>query len=88
VQGALACGQTAEPVRRRLVAGRAAGEQAIRKRFERAKKDGDLPAKANAADLARFVVTIIRGMAVQAAGGARRKELRGVVEMALRAWPK
>jgi AcrR family transcriptional regulator len=87
VQGALACGETAESVRRELVARRVAGEVAVRQRFERARADGDLPAEADPADLARYVVTVLRGMAVQAAGGASREDLRRVAAMALRAWP-
>jgi hypothetical protein len=86
VQGALACGQTAEPVRRELASRRRAGEAALRQRFERAVSDGDLPADANPADLAKYVVTVIHGMAVQAAGGATREELRRVAATALRAW--
>jgi AcrR family transcriptional regulator len=88
VHGALACGEAAEPVRRELAARRAAGEAAIRRRFERARAEGDLPAGACPADLARYVVTVLRGLAVEAAGGAGREELRRVVELALRAWPK
>jgi AcrR family transcriptional regulator len=87
VQGALACGEAAEAIRRELIAHRAAGEVAVRRRFARAVADGDLPADADPTDLARYVVTVMRGMAVQAAGGARREELRRVAEMALRAWP-
>jgi AcrR family transcriptional regulator len=86
VQGALACGEAAESIRRELVSRRVAGEVALRKRFERARAEGDLPADADPADLARYVVTVIRGMAVQAAGGASREELRRVASMALRAW--
>lgn len=51
-------------------------------------EDGDLPADVDPADLACFVVTLIRGMAAQAAGGASREELRRVVEMAWRARPE
>jgi hypothetical protein len=60
----------------------------MRRRFERARTEGDLPAGADPADLARFVATVIQGMAVQAAGGASRAGLRRVAEMALRAWPE
>jgi AcrR family transcriptional regulator len=88
VHGALACGAAAESVRRELAARRAAGEAAIRRRFERAWAESDLPADACPADLASYVVTVLRGMAVQAAGGASREELRRVVAMALRGWPK
>jgi hypothetical protein len=87
VQGALSCGETADPIRLELNSRRAAGEAALRKRFTRAKAEGDLPSDANPGDLARYVSTIIQGMAVQAAGGASRKELRRVVRMALQAWP-
>jgi AcrR family transcriptional regulator len=87
VQGALVCGEAAESVRRELVSRRLAGEAVLRQRFERAREDGDLPADVDPADLARYVVTVLRGMAVQAAGGASREELRRVVEMALRSWP-
>ena len=87
VQGALSCGRTANPIRRELASRRAAGEAAIRRRFKRAISDGDLPADTDAGDLARYVSTIMHGMAVQAASGASRKELPRVVKMALRAWP-
>jgi hypothetical protein len=70
-----------------VAARRLTGEVALRERFERARTDGDLPAEADAADLARYVVTVMRGMAVQAAGGASREDLRRVAELALRAWP-
>jgi AcrR family transcriptional regulator len=87
VQGALACSDAAESVRRELCARRAANEAAVRRRFERARAEGDLPAAADPTDLARYIVAVIQGMAVQAAGGASRAELRRVVQMALRAWP-
>jgi AcrR family transcriptional regulator len=87
VQGALACGEAAESVRRELASRRASGEGALRRRFERARTEGDLPADSDPADLARYVATVIHGMSVQAAGGAGREELRRVAELALRAWP-
>jgi AcrR family transcriptional regulator len=86
VQGALACGEAAESVRRELVSRRLAGEAALRERFERAISDGDLPVDSHPADLARYIVAVIHGIAVQAAGGASRAELRRVAAMALRAW--
>ncbi len=88
VQGALACGEAAESIRRELACRRDAGEAAVRERFQRALEEGDLPAGSDPADLARYVVTVIRGMAVQAAGGAGEGELRRVALLALRAWPK
>ena len=87
VQGALACGENAKRVRQELAALRAAGVTAIRRRFQRAIDEGDLPARADASALARFVATVMHGMAVQAASGASRKELLRVKAMFLRTWP-
>jgi len=87
VQGALACGDETNGVRAELAALRAAGEAKVRERFERARKEGDLPSDMNAADLAKFVVTVLYGLAVQAAGGATRVQLKRVVDLALNAWP-
>jgi AcrR family transcriptional regulator len=87
VAGALSCGDDVEPVRRELSARRAAAEAALRKRFEQAKRAGDLSSGADAADLARYVMTVLHGMSVQASGGASRGELRRVAETALRAFP-
>jgi AcrR family transcriptional regulator len=87
VQGALACGAAGDSIRQELAAYRAAGEAALRRRFQRAKSEGDLPATVNSADLAGYVATIVYGMAVQAAGGATREKLHNVVAMALRTLP-
>ena len=87
VQGALACGETSERVRQELSSRRAAGVAAIRRRFQRAIDEGDLPPRADAAGLARFVATVMHGLAVQAASGASRRELLRVKETFLRMWP-
>ena len=88
VRGTLSCGEEADPIRRELLARREAGDAALRDRFERAKVEGDLPANADPAVLARYLTTVILGLAVRAADGASREELTGVVEVALRAWPE
>jgi AcrR family transcriptional regulator len=88
VHGALACGETGDGIRRELASRRAAAQTSLRKRFEQAKKEGDLPPDADPADLARYFATVLHGMAVQAASGASRKELQRVAETALRVWPK
>src|SRR6185369_3265095 len=88
VQGALSCGDAANPIRRELISRRAAGEAAIRRRLERARSEGDLPADSDPADLAMYITTVTHGMAVQAASGATRDDLERVIETAMRAWPK
>ncbi|MGA3065494.1 MAG: TetR/AcrR family transcriptional regulator [Tepidisphaeraceae bacterium] len=87
VQGALTCGQSAHSIRRDLVSRRLGIETALRRRLKRAKSEGDLPPSADPAALARYVVTVLNGMSVQAASGASRNDLRRVVKIALRAWP-
>lgn len=87
VQGALACGETADCLRREMAARRDALVVALRERFERAVSERDLPADAEPADLARFVATVLHGMSVQAASGAKRDELERVAAIALEAWP-
>jgi AcrR family transcriptional regulator len=87
VQGALACGDAAEAIRREVADRRASMVEALRQRFERAVAEGDLPAGANPAHLARYAATVTNGMSVQAATGASREELEHVAEMALRSWP-
>ena len=86
VQGALACGNTS--ARREVAARRTAAEVALRRRLQRAKRERDLPENADPAELANYVMTVVRGMAVQSAGGASRAQLRRIGRIALRAWPK
>jgi AcrR family transcriptional regulator len=86
VCGALACGEEAEPVRQELAQLRQAAVTALRERFERAVQDGDLPEGSDCATLARYIATVLNGLAVQAASGATEKELRLVSAMAMRAW--
>jgi AcrR family transcriptional regulator len=88
VRGALASGEEADPIRLELALRRSEGEASIRKRLDRAKREGDLPPHASPADLARYLATVYQGMSVQAAGGATREQLRRVAKIALRAWPK
>ena len=87
VQGALSCGREANPIRQELISRRAAAEAEIRRRLKRAQSEGDLPAGLDPADLARYVTTVMHGMAVQAVGGATRRQLQRIVDLALRALP-
>ena len=87
VQGALCCGDAAETIKQELTARRSKSEDDLRIRFTRAIAEGDLPADADAGDLARYVSAILQGMAVQAAGGAPREQLRKLADMAMRSWP-
>jgi AcrR family transcriptional regulator len=88
VQAALACGDEADCVRRELSKRRGRLESLLNKRFQRAVAEGDLPAGCNPTDLARYVATVSHGIAVEAAGGASREQLRRVARLALVALPK
>jgi AcrR family transcriptional regulator len=87
VSAALTCGEEAETVRRQLAQLRQLAVTALRERFERAMQEGDLPAGTDCATLARYIATVLNGLAVQAASGATEKELRLVSELALQTWP-
>jgi AcrR family transcriptional regulator len=87
IHGALVCGDEARAVRQGLVAMRADGQTALYERFDRAKREGDLPPTADAAKLAAYLTTVIHGMAVQSASGTPAAELQAVADLALGIWP-
>lgn len=85
IQGALACGENAEPVKQAMIVLRKAGEDALRKRMTKAQKLGELPENTNPADYARFLATVIAGLGVQAANGATRAEMKRIADLVLSA---
>ncbi len=86
-QGTLVSGKEADAVRQEVNARRQRGEMALRARLERAVRDGELPPETDASTLARYFVTIARGLGISALGGATRDELRAVAGIALQNWP-
>lgn len=87
VQGSLAAGDSGRVAQDALIAWREDGRARLRHRFQQAIDTGDLPADADAELLARYVMTVANGIAVQAASGASRSELQQVADAALRNWP-
>ncbi|MCD0486041.1 TetR/AcrR family transcriptional regulator [Streptacidiphilus sp. ASG 303] len=87
LQGGLAAAPGSEQAVAELARRRAAGETALRARLERAQDEGEIPADASPADLARFFATVFQGLAVQAVGGASSEELHRVIDLAMKAWP-
>jgi AcrR family transcriptional regulator len=87
LNGAVACSDEAEPIRRTLVERRIGTEIAVCARLIRAKEEGELGPDVDAADLARFIVTLGLGTACQAKSGRSRAELQRVVEIALSVKP-
>ncbi|MBZ4320435.1 TetR/AcrR family transcriptional regulator [Streptomyces huiliensis] len=87
VHGALATGGQSGAVRAEAAARRHAAEDALRERFERARREGDLPADVDAGDLARYVCLVWYGIAVQACSGAGSEDLGRAVDLAMRTFP-
>ncbi|AUA08813.1 HTH-type transcriptional repressor ComR [Streptomyces malaysiensis subsp. malaysiensis] len=87
VQGSLAAGDPGRSARDALIAWRNEGTLRLCGRFQRAIDEGDLPPDTDPELLARYLMTVANGIAVQAASGATRDELQQVADMALRSWP-
>lgn len=87
VQGALAASAAGSDVRDLLAAWRNDGCCRVRDRFVRAREDGDLPPESDPVLLARYVTTLVFGIAVQASSGVDREELQRMADAALRTWP-
>lgn len=86
VQSALSCGPEAEMIQKKLIAYRANLEESIKKRFDLAKDNRDLPEDTNTAALAKYVATIQQGISVQASSGASKEALMDIVDIAMRNW--
>lgn len=87
VQGSLASGDNGRPARDALVTWREEAWRRLRERFQSAVELGDLPASVDPGQLARYVLTVSNGIAVQAAGGTSRADLKAVADTALLGWP-
>ncbi len=87
VQGALTCGEGAELIRKELIGHRQGFENTLKKRFDLAQEQGDLPNDTDTSALAKYIATVHQGMSVQASSGASKKELLGVVRFVMDSWP-
>jgi AcrR family transcriptional regulator len=87
VISSVACGPEAESIRADVIARRASSQAALVERFERAKREGDLPDHIEAASLTAYLFAILQGMAVQAGSGASPADLDRVAETSLMMWP-
>ncbi|MEU3416550.1 TetR/AcrR family transcriptional regulator [Streptomyces sp. NPDC006658] len=87
VQGSLAAGDPGRNARDTLAAWRNEYTSQLRNRLKRAVEERDLPPDADPGLLARYLMTVSNGIAVQAASGATDDDLQQVVDMALRSWP-
>jgi AcrR family transcriptional regulator len=86
VQGGVSGSRADQRVVQFLNVHRAAVEERLAARFEQAIADGDLSPDEDPADLARYLLTVTSGQAVQAGAGATRAQLSRVAERALAAF--
>ncbi|MBY8851920.1 TetR/AcrR family transcriptional regulator [Saccharothrix longispora] len=62
-------------------------EAALRERIDRAKADGELSPRADAAALATYYHSVLYGLSIQARDGRSREELHTVIDLAMAVWP-
>ena len=87
VQGALVTSPESASIRAELAALRARGIAQIRARLDRARSDGDLPPATDTEALTLYLISVMNGLSVQAAGGFSREQLLRAADLALTHWP-
>ncbi|MDB5688508.1 MAG: TetR family transcriptional regulator [Sphingomonas bacterium] len=87
VISSVACGAEAESIREEVKRRRSSSTQALIDRFARAKREGELPDGVEPDALARYLLAILQGLALQAGNGAARDELAQLVDTTLSMWP-
>lgn len=83
IKGAMTCGEGTDALHQELAKIRALAESTLRERFERAVSEHDLAATTDPAGLARYVIALNQGMAIQSEAGATVNDLNKIVDMAL-----
>jgi hypothetical protein len=87
-QGPLQPGDASDETRRFMARKRGEVEIILRRRFERAVEEGELPANSSPESLARFYSVMIQGIALQAQHGGSKDQLMQVVDVAMNHWPE
>src|SRR5215469_7971312 len=82
--GAISCGEDTEPAKLLMREMRLQNEAAIKARLLQARKAGEFPEEENVDDFTRYLSLLLSGLAIQAANGSTRSELKRASEVALR----
>lgn len=82
--GAISCGMNTEPAKLLMREMRLQNEAAIKARLLRARKAGEFPREENVDDYTRYLSSLLSGLAIQAANGSTRAELKRTAKVALR----
>lgn len=87
VQGAMTGSADTEALRHELTVLRRDATTKMAVRFERAQREGELPAASSPVVMAEFFAAVATGLSVQAASGTPAEQLRGAMNMAMSQWP-
>ncbi|HEY4046980.1 MAG TPA: TetR/AcrR family transcriptional regulator [Acidobacteriaceae bacterium] len=82
--GAMACGVEANSAKEFMTEIRKQNEAGLKSRLQQARKSGELAADVNVDDYARYLSTLLGGLAIQAANGVSRKEMKRIADIAVR----
>ena len=82
--GAISCGVQTEPAKLLMREMRLTNEAAIKARLLKARKVGEFPKDQNVDDFTRYLSSLLSGLAIQAANGSTRGEMKRTAEIALR----
>jgi AcrR family transcriptional regulator len=87
IQAGMSTGVNNEDVPRAIIKQRSRTRNLLTERLMRAQEDGDLPRSEGPAALARYLLMVFNGLALQAADGMSKAELKASAERALMGWP-
>jgi AcrR family transcriptional regulator len=82
--GAISCGTDTKPAKLLMREMRLQNEAAIKARLLKARKDGEFPREENVDDYTKYLSSLLSGLAVQAANGSTRSELKRTAQVAIR----
>jgi AcrR family transcriptional regulator len=82
--GAMASGVDADSAKDFMAEIRRQNVAALRSRLQQARKSGELMAGVNIDDYARYLSTLLGGLAIQAANGISKAEMKRIADMAVR----
>ena len=88
IQAGLSAGDPPQEIVDLLAAAREEMRRSVLRRFDKALAEGDLPPDTDCSALARYVMSAIYGLSVEAASGAPRQELMAAAVLAAGVVPK
>jgi len=82
--GAMACSVEANSAKEFMTQIRKQNEAGLKARLQQARKSGELASDLNVEDYSRYLSTLLGGLAIQAANGSSKAEMKRIADMALR----